>query len=130
MVTPPALISCIILKSKCRLSVARSPMPVEEMALRTFVLMWSEMHGNFRHSGCVDHCPDRPAGNQSRPLTTVRDQRPISPMRHDVKNGCVPQGPPMECRLERRGNGYGPSTNRQNLSSLIKFLRCTPTLIY
>ena len=75
-------------------------MPVEGMALRTFVLMWSEMQGNFQHNGCVDHCPERPVGNQSRPLTTVRDQ-------------------PMECRLERRWNGYGPRTNRQNLSSLI-----------
>ena len=129
MVAPPALISCIILKGKCRLSVARSPMPVEGMALRTFVLMWSEIQGNFRHNGCVDHCPERPVGNQSRPLTTVRDQRPISPVRYDVKNGCVPPGPPMECRLERRWNGYGPRTNRQNLSSLITFLRCTPTLM-
>ena len=54
-------------------------------------------------------------------MTTVRDQRPISPRRYDVKNGRVLQGPPVECRLERRVNGYRPRANRQNLSSLIKF---------
>ena len=48
VVTPPALISCAILKSKCRLSVARSPMPADEMALRTFVLM------NLRYMGVSD----------------------------------------------------------------------------
>ena len=120
MVTPPALISCTILKSMCRLSIARSPMSADEMALRTFVLMWSEIHGSFRHIGCMDHCPVRPVGNQSRPLTTVREQCPISLRRYDVKNGCVLQGPPVECRLERRVNGYRPRANRQNLSSLIK----------
>ena len=33
VVTPPALSSCIILTSKCRLSIARSPMSADEMAL-------------------------------------------------------------------------------------------------
>ena len=35
----------------------------------------------------------------------------------------------MECRLGRRENGYGPRANRQYLSSLIEFLRSTPTLM-
>ena len=87
MVAPPALISYIILESKRRLSVALSQMPVEEVALRTFVLMRSEMHGNSCHNGCVDHCPKMPVGNPSRPLTAVRDQRPISPVKCDVKIG-------------------------------------------
>ena len=58
-------------------------------------------------------------------------QGPMShlPRKYDVKNGCVLQGPPVECRLERRVNGYGLRANRQNLSSLIKFLRSTPTLM-
>ena len=41
-------------------------------------------------------------------------------MEVDVKNGCVLQGPPVECRLERSVNGYGLRANRQNLSSLIR----------
>ena len=40
---PLALTNYIVLESICRLSVALSQMTAEKMALRTFVLMRSEM---------------------------------------------------------------------------------------
>ena len=43
MVAPLVLTNYIILESMCRLGVALSQMIAEEMALRTFVLMRSEM---------------------------------------------------------------------------------------
>ena len=46
-VTPHALISYIILESMCRLSIGRSPLFADEMALRTFVLKESEIPGSF-----------------------------------------------------------------------------------
>ena len=71
------------------------------------------------HDGSMDHCPKMPIGSQFRSQTAVKYHSPISP----VLRFHVSHRPPMECRLERRWNGYGPRTDRYYyyLSSLIDF---------
>ena len=117
VVAPLTFTIYIILNSMCRLGAALSRRAADEMALRTFVLMRSEMALRSLSwqqedhcclvpirsvdylGGSMDHCPVMPIGSQFLSQSDVRDRCPTSPVKYVVKNGC-------ECRLERHWNGY------------------------
>ena len=76
----------------------------------------------------MDHSFWMPIGCETLRLTIVRDHCPISPVKCDAKFGVSH----VDHLWNVVSNDVGMATGRGligNLSSLIEFLRCTPTLM-